>query len=185
MRTGFRPSLSLALGQQCPEGWTLYPVPGPQMKGVETPGSADFHYFSWVDQFNTLGLGENIPIANGSTSDALLTLMPNTGEWVVLRVPYPMAFYSRGLDGRIDDPDAGWKGRGPLLEPPPPFWAPGTAAGLSPWAARLFSQPRYAGTSHLPEATKKKRASLRRPIFISFPAASAGCAGRAPRHRSP
>jgi hypothetical protein len=23
-----------------------------------------------------------------------------------------LGFYSRGLDGRIDDPDAGWKGRG-------------------------------------------------------------------------
>ena len=31
---------------------------------------------------------------------------------VVLRVPYPLGFYTRGLDGRIDDPDAGWKGRG-------------------------------------------------------------------------
>ena len=80
------------------------------MKGVETPGSADFHYYSWVDQHNTLGLGENIPIADGSTSDSLLALDPETGEWVILRVPYPMAFYSRGLDGRIDDPDAGWKG---------------------------------------------------------------------------
>ena len=101
-----------ATGQHCPEGWTLYPVPGPQMKGVETPGSADFHYYSWVDQYNTLGLGANIPIADGSTSDSLLALDPETGEWVVLRVPYPMAFYSRGLDGRIDDPDAGWRGRG-------------------------------------------------------------------------
>jgi hypothetical protein len=101
-----------ATGQQCPEGWTLYPVPGPQMKGVTDPGSADFHYYSWVDQYNTLGLGENIPIANGSTSDALLALEPDSGEWMVLRVPYPMAFYSRGLDGRIDDPNAGWKGRG-------------------------------------------------------------------------
>ena len=101
-----------ATGQHCPEGWTLYPVPGPQMKGVETPGSADFHYYSWVDQYNTLGLGENMPIANGSTSDALLVLDPDSGEWTILRVPYPMAFYSRGLDGRIDDPDAGWKGRG-------------------------------------------------------------------------
>ena len=101
-----------ATGQHCQEGWTLYAVPGPQMKGVQTPGSADFHYYSWVDQHNTLGLGENIPIANGSTSDSLLALDPETGEWVVLRVPYPMAFYSRGLDGRIDDPDAGWKGRG-------------------------------------------------------------------------
>ena len=101
-----------ATGQQCPEGWTLYDAPGPQMKGVETPGSSDYHYYSWVDQYNTLGLGENIPIATGSGSDSLLALDPETGEWTVLRVPYPMAFYSRGLDGRIDDPDAGWKGRG-------------------------------------------------------------------------
>ena len=101
-----------ATGQHCPEGWTLYPTPGPQMKGVTAPGSADFHYYNWVDQFNALGLGENVPVANGSTSDALLALLPETGEWVVLRVPYPMAFYSRGLDGRIDDPNAGWKGRG-------------------------------------------------------------------------
>src|SRR5258707_467988 len=28
------------------------------------------------------------------------------------RVPYPMGFYTRGMDGRIDDPKAGWKGRG-------------------------------------------------------------------------
>ena len=101
-----------ATGQQCAEGWTLYTVPGPQMEGVDTPGSADFHYYSWVDQYNTLGLGENVPIANGSSSDSLLALDPETGEWTILRVPYPMAFYSRGLDGRIDDPNAGWKGRG-------------------------------------------------------------------------
>ena len=29
-----------------------------------------------------------------------------------MRVPYPLGFYSRGLDGRIDNPDTGWKGRG-------------------------------------------------------------------------
>ena len=101
-----------ATGQHCPEGWTLYPAPGPQMKNVDNSRSADFHYYNWVDQFNTLGLGENVPIANGTTSDALLALNPDSGEWVRLRVPYPLGFYSRGLDGRIDDPDAGWKGRG-------------------------------------------------------------------------
>ena len=101
-----------ATGQHCPEGWTLYPAPGPQMKGVTDPGSADFHYYNWVDQFNTLGLGENVPIANGSGSDSLLALKPDSGEWVILRVPYPQGFFSRGLDGRIDDPSAGWKGRG-------------------------------------------------------------------------
>ena len=80
--------------------------------GVDGTVGADFHYYSWVDQYNTLGMGENVPIANGSTSDSLLALDPESEEWVVLRVPYPMAFYSRGLDGRIDDPNAGWKGRG-------------------------------------------------------------------------
>ena len=101
-----------ATGQHCTEGWTLYPSPGPQMDGVELSGSADFHYYNWVDQFNTLGLGENIPIAAGSGSDSLLALDPETKQWVVLRVPYPLGFYSRGLDGRIDDPNGGWKGRG-------------------------------------------------------------------------
>ena len=31
---------------------------------------------------------------------------------VMLRVPYPTGFFAKGLDGRIDDPNAGWKGRG-------------------------------------------------------------------------
>jgi hypothetical protein len=101
-----------ATGQHCSEGWTLYPTPGPKFKGVEGSANADYHYYNWVDQFNTLGLGENVPIATGSTSDALLALLPETEEWIVMRVPYPLGFYSRGLDGRIDDPDAGWKGRG-------------------------------------------------------------------------
>ena len=102
-----------ATGQHCPEGWTLYPTPGPKLKGTEgTSANADYHYYNWVDQFNALGLGANVPIATGTTSDALLALLPETGEWVTMRVPYPLGFYSRGLDGRIDDPNTGWKGRG-------------------------------------------------------------------------
>jgi hypothetical protein len=31
---------------------------------------------------------------------------------VTFRVPYPMGFYAKGLDGRIDNPKAGWKGKG-------------------------------------------------------------------------
>ncbi len=100
---------SVVTSQHCPEGWTLYEAPGPNMKGTDV--KADFHYYNWVDNFNTLGLGENIPIATGSGSDSLKVLDPETGEWIVMRVPYPLGFYSRGLDGRIDDPDAGWKGR--------------------------------------------------------------------------
>ncbi len=99
-----------ATGQHCPEGWTFYTEPLPQMKGVEYSGSAESSYYTWVDQFNTLGLGENIPINTGNESEGLLVL--KDGEWVVLRVPYPLGFYTKWLDGRIDDPDAGWKGRG-------------------------------------------------------------------------
>ncbi len=101
-----------ATGQHCPAGWTLHATPGPQMKGVTDHGSADFHYYNWVDQHDTLGLGPDVPIATGSTSDSLLAFLPEEEEFVILRVPYPMGFYSRGMDGRIDDPEAGWKGRG-------------------------------------------------------------------------
>jgi hypothetical protein len=101
-----------ATGQHCPEGWTQYRAPGPQMKGTDLPGNADFSYYNWVDQFDTLGLGPNVPVLNGSGSDSLLALDPKTRQFVVLRVPYPLGFYSRGLDGRIDDPKGGWKGRG-------------------------------------------------------------------------
>ena len=98
-------------GQQCKDGWTFYPLDrGPMLKNTKV--NADFHYYDWVDQFNTSGFGANTPIATGSGSDSLLALNPQNGQYTVLRVPYPLGFFSRGLDGRIDDPDAGWKGRG-------------------------------------------------------------------------
>ena len=99
-----------AIGPHCPEGWTLYPEPLPQLKGVTESGSAEASYYTWVDQFNTLGLGEGVPINTGNASEGLLAL--RDGEWVVLRVPYPLGFYTKWMDGRIDDPDGGWKGRG-------------------------------------------------------------------------
>jgi hypothetical protein len=101
-----------ATGQHCPEGWTLYQLPGPQLQGVTDPGSAEASYYDWVDQFDTFGLGKNVPIATGNGNDALLALLPDSGKFVVLRVPYPMGFYAKGMDGRIDDPKAGWKGKG-------------------------------------------------------------------------
>ena len=42
--------------------------------------------------------------------EALLALVK--GEWVSMRIPYPLGFFSKNADGRIDDPKAGWKGRG-------------------------------------------------------------------------
>ena len=99
-----------ATGQHCPEGWSVYTEPLPQLGNVTSPGSGEGSYYTWVDQFNTLGLGENVPINTGNQSEGLLVL--KDGKWIVLRVPYPMGFYTKWLDGRIDDPNAGWKGRG-------------------------------------------------------------------------
>ncbi len=99
-----------ATGQHCPEGWTFYTEPLPQLGGMDTRGSAEASYYTWVDWWGVLGLGENVPINTGNSSEGLLVW--NDGEWVVLRVPYPLGFYTKWLDGRIDDPDGGWKGRG-------------------------------------------------------------------------
>ena len=55
----------------CPEGWTLYQFPGPQFKGVTDPGSADHAYYIWVDRYNTLGLGANVPIASTNGGESL------------------------------------------------------------------------------------------------------------------
>jgi hypothetical protein len=99
-----------ATGQHCPEGWTFHAEPLPQLGNVTSAGSGEGSYYTWVDQFNALGLGANVPINTGNQSEGLLVL--KDGKWVVLRVPYPMGFYTKWLDGRIDDPKSGWKGRG-------------------------------------------------------------------------
>ncbi len=98
-----------ATGRHCPEGWTLYPFPGPQFDSVKEPGSAESSYYTWVDQFDTFGLGKDVPMATGNLNDGVLALVD--GKFVTLRVPYPMGYYIKGMDGRIDDPKAGWKGR--------------------------------------------------------------------------
>src|SRR6266516_3353774 len=90
-------------------GWTLYPFPGPQFRDVKESGSVEASYYTWVDQFDTFGLGKNVPIATGNMNDALLALVD--GKFVVLRVPYPIGYFTKWMDGRIDDSSAGWKGK--------------------------------------------------------------------------
>jgi hypothetical protein len=110
-----------ATGAHCDEGWTFHQVPGPNFKGVTEPGAADSNYYSWVDKYDTFGLGRNMPIATGNLSEALLFL--KDGKWVTARVPYPMGFFVKQVDGRIDDAKAGWKGKG--------LWT--TYANRTPW----------------------------------------------------
>ena len=109
-----------ATGQHCPEGWTFHDLPGPAFE--ELPGfSVESSYYTWVDQHNSLGLGEDVPIATGNLFDGVHALVD--GKFVTLRIPYPMGFYTKGFEGRIDDPAAGWKGRG--------IWVP--SGDRTPW----------------------------------------------------
>jgi hypothetical protein len=109
-----------ATGDHCPEGWSFYQYPGPGFKGIGE-NSAESSYYTWVDQHNTFGLGEDVPMSTGNLNDGLIAM--KDGKMIVLRVPYPLGFYAKGFDGRIDDPKAGWKGRG--------LWT--TSGDRAPW----------------------------------------------------
>lgn len=105
------------------EKFTYWETPGPKIKGTgKETGSADFHYYLWVDQFDTLGLGKDMVVSTGTNSDSLLVFNPATEQFTVIRIPYPRGMFTRGLDGRIDDANAGWKGRG--------LWASNNTDGL-------------------------------------------------------
>jgi hypothetical protein len=93
--------------------FTYWELPGAKFAGTgKETGSTEYPYFMWVDQFDTLGMGKDTIIVTGTTSDSMLIFDPKKETWTVFRLPYPMPFYTRGLDGRIDNPNAGWKGRG-------------------------------------------------------------------------
>jgi hypothetical protein len=109
-----------ATGDHCPEGWSFYQYPGPGFAGLGE-NSAESSYYTWVDQHNTFGLGEDVPMSTGNLNDGLIAM--KDGKMITLRVPYPMGFYAKGFDGRIDDPKAGWKGRG--------LWT--TSGDRAPW----------------------------------------------------
>jgi len=109
-----------ATGNHCPEGWTLHDLPGPGFHDLPQ-FSVESSYYTWVDQHNSLGLGENVPTATGNLFDGVHALVGD--RFVTLRIPYPMGFYTKGFEGRIDDPEAGWKGRG--------IWVP--EGDRTPW----------------------------------------------------
>jgi hypothetical protein len=109
-----------ATGDHCAEGWTLHDLPGPSFP--DEPGfSVESSYYTWVDQHNALGLGANVPIVTGNLFDGVHAFVD--GKFLTLRIPYPLGFYTKGFEGRIDDPDAGWKGRG--------LWVP--EGDRTPW----------------------------------------------------
>jgi hypothetical protein len=98
-----------ATGDHCPEGWAFYKYPGPGFQGIGD-NSAEASYYTWVDQHNAVGLGKDVPISTANENDGFAALVD--GKMVMMRIPYPISFYAKGLDARIDDANGGWKGRG-------------------------------------------------------------------------
>ena len=100
-----------ATGKHCPEGWTLYPMPGPQFQGVTDSGQC-------TGELLHLGGSASTPSAWAATYRSPPAIFPirwrplSTGSSSRCACPYPMGFHAKGMDGRIDDPKAGWKGKG-------------------------------------------------------------------------
>ena len=104
-----------ATGQHCPEGWTVHIKRGPTFANTtapNTPNNSDLLYLTHVDKHNTLGLGPDVPVSGSVNTDSLLAFVPRTNQFVQLTVPYPMGFFARSAQGRVDDARTGWKGRG-------------------------------------------------------------------------
>ena len=134
-------------GEKCPEGFSFYPLPGPGFQG--DPGAEENPYYVWVDQHNILGLGADVPIATGNQSDSLHALVG--GQIVELRVPYPMGFFAKGLEGRIDDPKAGWKGR--------ELWV--TSGNRTPFHIEGIDAPAPGAPGNTPE-------TISSPLVVQF-----------------
>ncbi|MGE3512917.1 MAG: carboxypeptidase-like regulatory domain-containing protein, partial [Vicinamibacterales bacterium] len=94
-------------GNECPEGWTVY------KKRDQKADESDHFYLTYMDAEDVLGIGvKNVPYAGGANSDSVVGLNPQTGKYFTLRLPYPMGYFPRSMQPRIDDAKAGWKGRG-------------------------------------------------------------------------
>ena len=128
-----------ATGDHCPEGWAFYKYPGPGFQDIGD-NSAEASYYSWVDQHNAVGFGKDVPISTADENDGFAALVD--GKMVMLRIPYPIGFYAKGLDARIDDPKAGWKGRGLWSsEGDRTPWLREGGKGMTPMAVHIQVRP--------------------------------------------
>ena len=102
-----------ANGDHCPEGWTVHRMQHarPTFKGTALQHHAEMMYLTQSDRDDTLGLGHAV-VTGPVNSNSLQVLVPKSGQFLDLVVPYPMGFFSRSAQGRIDSAGSGWKGRG-------------------------------------------------------------------------
>ena len=100
-----------ATGRHCPEGWTLHQFPGPNFQGAVDSGAAESAYYNFTDPLQPAGTRREHPAGHRQP----LRGRAGAGGRRVPQLPRAVpagSFFGKGLDGRIDDPDTGWKGRG-------------------------------------------------------------------------
>jgi len=98
-------------GQSCPEGWTIYRNMN-EPTYSNSPYKSTESYLVYMDTFDTLALGKESPMYNSINTDSMEVFSSNTKQFVTLRVPYPLSYFVRSANGRVDNPNTGWKGKG-------------------------------------------------------------------------
>jgi len=91
-------------GRSLPGGVVIPPVSGPGIRG-DRREQRRVELLHVVDQHDTFGLGRNVPLSTGNLNDGLIAFA--TDAWSSCVLPYPLGFYAKGLDGRIDDANGG------------------------------------------------------------------------------
>jgi len=90
-------------GEKCPEGFAFYPIPGPGFQG--DPGAEECPLLHLGRPARHIGSRRQC--ANRYRQPVGFTHALVGGQIIELRVPYPISFFAKGLEGRIDDPNAG------------------------------------------------------------------------------
>ena len=85
-------------------------MPGPQFKGVTDPGSANHAYYSGSTATTR---SASAPTCRSPRPTAASRCSRwSTASSSMSACPIRMGFFTKNVDGRIDDPNGGWKGRG-------------------------------------------------------------------------
>lgn len=100
-----------ASGQSCPEGWAIYRNQNEPHYGNSAYKASD-SYLVHMDTWDTLGFGQESPTYGSPNTDSLEVFSTSTRQFATLRVPYPLGFFPRAANGRVDNPNTGWKGKG-------------------------------------------------------------------------
>ena len=92
-----------------PGGLVTLCAAGPELQGSRGFSERGHRLLRLRRPIRMLGVGKNVPLATGNGSEGLLALVD--GKFLKFRVPYPMGFYAKGMDGRSTTPRSDGKGK--------------------------------------------------------------------------